>query len=272
MVRTLNKLSDLRKTKYGQPPPRHGLNLLWWFAHYCVQIDSNGRMIAKYNPTNGAFGFHRFYNKDRLLPYTDLPYYEVGNLHSAGSLPYYVTKNYTGHSDKSNKDRIIVSFDSRLNKFEKMYVTQHSDLVHFDQNHTYCISIDLLKNIQDLSREELLRGRTNRSEHISIDIPQSAQIQPLQSQSICEECCALLTCALFTVIIIAAILWLLKQWKYSFHPLLFVVLANYKAVINCLSLLGQLFIYLNKMNYMFYMLITVYEIRLYVYYCILFNV
>ncbi len=57
MVRALNKLSDLRQTKYGQPPPRHGLNLLWWFAHYCVQIDSNGQMTAQCNPANGALAF-----------------------------------------------------------------------------------------------------------------------------------------------------------------------------------------------------------------------
>uniref|UniRef100_A0A673I7I1 Uncharacterized protein n=1 Tax=Sinocyclocheilus rhinocerous TaxID=307959 RepID=A0A673I7I1_9TELE len=210
MVITLNNLSDLRESRFGQPPPRHGLNLLWWFAHDCVQIDSNGRLTAECNPTNGAFGFHQFYNRDRLLPYTYLPYYEVGNLHSTGSLPYYVTENYTGYSDSSNTDRIIVSFDSRRRRFENVYVTQHSDQVHFDQNHTYCISTELIKDIQDLSREAFLSGRTNGSEHISIDIPQSEQIQPFQSQSTSEECFARLTCALFTLICIAAIVWYLK--------------------------------------------------------------
>ncbi len=183
MVRTLNKLSKLRETKYGQPPPRHGLNLLWWFAHYCVQIDSNGRMTAQCNPENGEFGFHRFYNWDALLPKINLPYYEVGNLNNAGSLPYYVTENYTGHSDKSNKDRIIVSFESRWRRFMNVYVTQHSDQTNFDQNHTYCISVDLLKNIQDLSREEFLRGRTNRSEQLSISIPQSLKTTTRQGIS-----------------------------------------------------------------------------------------
>ncbi|XP_058649827.1 uncharacterized protein LOC131551120 [Onychostoma macrolepis] len=183
MVRTLNKLSDLRRTKYGQPPPRHGLNLLWWFAHYCVQIDSNSRMTAQCNPINGAFGFHRFYNRDGLLPYSDLLYYEVGNLNTAGSLPDYVTENYTGYSDSSNKDRIIVSFDPRWRRFEKIYVTQHSDQTNFDQNHTYCISLDLLMDIKGLKREDFLRGRTNRSEHISIDIPQSLQTNTCQSIS-----------------------------------------------------------------------------------------
>ncbi len=223
-------------------------------------------------------------------------------------------------------------------------MTQHSDRVNFDQNHTYRISLDLLNDIQDLSREEFLREPTNHSEHISIDIHQSAQgetcqnisnelieaieelncedfrsepmnyseqlstdihqsvqrqtcqstsneltkfikqlnhddflrepmncseqvpidvlqsvqgetcqsidnelieeieelnreepmnrseqistdIQSVQrqtchSQHTCGKRSTVLRCALFTVIIIAAIAWYLKQWKYSFHPLL----------------------------------------------------
>uniref|UniRef100_A0A672M3A0 Uncharacterized protein n=1 Tax=Sinocyclocheilus grahami TaxID=75366 RepID=A0A672M3A0_SINGR len=180
-VRTLNNLSDLRESRFGQPPPRHGLNLLWWFAHDCVQIDFNGRLTAECNPTNGAFGFHRFHNRDGLLPYSDLLYYEVGNLNSTDSLPDYVTENYTGYSDSSNTDRIIVSFGPRRRRFENVYVTQHSDQVHFDQNHTYRISTELIKDIQDLSREEFLREPTNHSEHISIDIHQSAKNNSYQS-------------------------------------------------------------------------------------------
>ncbi len=182
-VRTLNDLSDLKETRFGQPPPRHGLNLLWWFAHDCVQIDFNGRMTAQCNPTNGAFGFHRFHNRDGLLPYSDLLYYEVGNLNTTDSLPDYVTENYTGYSDNSNKDRIIVSFDPRRRRFENIYVTQHSDQVNFDQNHTYRISAELIKDIQELSRKEFLREHTNRSEHVSIDIYQSAQTNSCQSIS-----------------------------------------------------------------------------------------
>ncbi len=216
-VRTLNNLSDLRETRFGRPPPRHGLNLLWWFANYCVQIDSNDQMIAKCNPANGAFGFHRFYNWDRLLPHSDLPYYEVGNLYSANSLPYYVTKRYTGYSDSSNMDRIIVSFISKRRRFMNVYVTQHSDQVHFDQNHTYCISLDLLKDIQELSREDFLSGRTNRPEHISINIPQSVQHNQTNTSQR-EKCCwALLCCSLLILLlVIAATVYLLLKWKYSF--------------------------------------------------------
>ncbi|KAL1281790.1 hypothetical protein QQF64_000593 [Cirrhinus molitorella] len=212
-MRTLNTLSELKETGFGQPPPRHGLNLLWWFAHECVQIDSNGSMTANCDPASGAFGFERFYNKESLLPKLIHPlvYYEVGNLHKSDSLPDYVTENYTGHSDSSNKDRIIVSFNSRWKTFENIYVTQHSDQFHFDQNHTYCISIALLKDIKELSRnKDFPRGRTNHSEHVSIDIPHSAQIKPYKSQSSCEECCAMLTSVLFLVMFIAAIVWFFK--------------------------------------------------------------
>ncbi|KAL1281792.1 hypothetical protein QQF64_000595 [Cirrhinus molitorella] len=182
-VRTLSYLSDLRETGFGHPPPRHGLNLLWWFAHECVQIDFNGRLTAECNPTNGAFGFHRFHNRDGLLPYSDLLYYEVGNLNSTDSLPDYVTKNHTRYSNNSNKDRIIVSFDPRRRRFENIYVTQHSDQVNFDQNHTYRISAELIKDIQDLSYEEFLREPTNRSAHASIAIHKSAQANTCPSNS-----------------------------------------------------------------------------------------
>ncbi len=213
-VRTLYNLSELRETRFGRPPPRHGLNLLWWFAHYCVQIDSNDQMIAKCNPANGAFGFHRFYNWDRLLPYSDLPYYEVGNLNTPDSLPDYVTKRYTGYSDSSNMDRIIVSFNSRQRRFMNVYVTQHSDQKHFDQNHTYRISLDLLKDIQELNRKDFLRRRTNRPEHISINIPQSVQHNQTNTSQR-EKCCwALLCCSLLILmLVIAATVYLLLKMK-----------------------------------------------------------
>ncbi|RXN09077.1 interferon-inducible Gig1 [Labeo rohita] len=200
IMRTLNNLSDLKETGFGRPPPRHGLNLLWWFAHDCVRIDSNGQMIARCDIANGPFGFERFHNRERLLPYTDLPYYEVGNLHKHGSLPEYVTENYTGsRSDNSNTDRIIVSFDSgkRLNN---IYVTQHSDQVHFDQNHTYRISLDLMKKIKKLSREEFLRGRTNRPEQLFISMPPSVQHNHSNTCLSKKCCCALICCGLLMII------------------------------------------------------------------------
>ncbi len=80
-MRALNELSDLRETRFGRPRPRHGLNLLWWFAHKCVEIDSNGQMIAQCNPEYGDFGFDLFYNWEILLPKSNLP-----NLNTPDSL------------------------------------------------------------------------------------------------------------------------------------------------------------------------------------------
>lgn len=213
MVRTLNNVSKLRQTGFGQPSPRHGLSLLWWFAHDCVKIDSNGRMIAQYDPRNGAFGFELFHNRESILPYSSLPYYEVGNLHKAGSLPPYVTKKYTGYSDDSNKDRIIVSFDSKLNKFEKIYVTQHSDQVNFDQNHTYCISNDLLKDIKKSSHEDFLRGRTNGSQPVSISMPPSVQHRQTNTCLSWKCRCALIGCTLLLIAIACVTLYFLFKPK-----------------------------------------------------------
>ncbi|KAL1281791.1 hypothetical protein QQF64_000594 [Cirrhinus molitorella] len=185
-ITTLYDLSDLKHTGFGQPRPRHGLNLLWWFAHNCVQIDSNGRIFAKCDPAKEVFGFEQFNNYEALLPNTGQKYYKVGSLKTPGSLRYhlpkYVTKKYTGHLDDSNKDRIIVSFDSSLNKFEKIYVTQHSDRTKFDQNHTYHISINLMQKINELKRKDFLKKTINHS-HVSKDKHQSVLTNSCQSTS-----------------------------------------------------------------------------------------
>uniref|UniRef100_A0A3B4BP40 Uncharacterized protein n=1 Tax=Pygocentrus nattereri TaxID=42514 RepID=A0A3B4BP40_PYGNA len=147
MVRTLNELPQLRKSRSGQPCPRQGHKLLYWFACECVEID-NGRMTIQCKPEEGDFGFHRFHNRieddeDGLLPNRDLPYYEVGNLHSPGAhqLPHYVTEVKT-HQQGSNTDRIIVSRDDVW--FDKVYITTHRDESNFDIDSTYRISKGLL--------------------------------------------------------------------------------------------------------------------------------
>jgi len=217
-MRTLNYLSDLRESRFGQPPPRHGLNLLWWFVHECVQIDSNGRIIALYNPANGDFGFCPFHNREGLLPYSNLPYYEVGNLNKTGSLPGYVTEKYSRWSNDSNKDRIIVSFNSGWNRFDSMYVTQHSGVLSFDQNHTYNISIDLLMKIKSLNHAEFLR-QTNDPNHMYIyqqsNIHSQFTASHLQgqrshqiTQDDCTSCCALVFVLLFLFIILACLFYL----------------------------------------------------------------
>lgn len=154
-MKTLNNLSHLRDSGFGQPPPRHGLCLLWWFGRKCVRISEDGRMIALCNPADGDFGFRRFNNDDGRLPDSDLLYYELGNLSTPGLLPYYVTKNYESDFEESNADRIIVSVSSDEDGevcFEKIYVTQ------LDMNHTYRISQGLIQVIKNTARTDFLES------------------------------------------------------------------------------------------------------------------
>ncbi|XP_057187289.1 uncharacterized protein LOC130552757 isoform X1 [Triplophysa rosa] len=215
MVGTLANLSELRKSRFGQPYPRHGLSLLWWFANDFVDIDRNGRMFTRYNPEDGSFGFHKFHNLEGLLPHTDLTYYEVGNLsnrhHPQHAFPHAVTKNYDPDVPDSNTDRIIVSVHSSRNQvwFDKVYVTQHSDQTRFDQNRTYLIRREIIEDIRNLSAGEFLRQMKN-DQHF-----QSLQIEPIQDSTheqqrsyqstedeCCKTCCCLIGCALIVAIII----------------------------------------------------------------------
>ncbi|XP_051561623.1 uncharacterized protein LOC127445517 [Myxocyprinus asiaticus] len=198
-LKTLNELAQLRDSRFGQPYPRHGLNLLWWFAKKCVYIDKKGCMIAQCNPENGDFGFHRFHNTDGLLPSSSLPYYEVGNLNTPGRLPHYVKRNYYHcYSDDSNTDRIIVSLISSRNGevkyFDKIYVTRHSDQVHFEHNRTYLISRGLIKIIENFeSRGEFLSKTVDNQRYDPEAVLQpesfrnkknSTESRPFQSQNL----------------------------------------------------------------------------------------
>lgn len=153
-IRTLNELSQLRDSEFNQEPPRHGLNLLYWFAHDVDHL----------NPSAGAFGFHRFYNRmdddddDDLLPKQNFPYYEVGNLNARGAdkLPRYVRPSNSHYYKEYNKDRIIV----RLNNgcIDRVYVTEHEDEKNFNHSRTYRVSQGLLDHIRRISeRKQFLK-------------------------------------------------------------------------------------------------------------------
>lgn len=151
-VRTLNELSQLVRSDFNQPPPRHGFRLLYWFAQEQHWLD----------PTSGAYGFHRFHNRiddeeDHLLPYQNLPYYEVGNLNSAGAekLPDYIrTRNSIHYNKQGNMDRIIVRLsDGRI---DRVYVTEHEDQKEFSSSRTYRVSQGLLDQIRGMQREAFL--------------------------------------------------------------------------------------------------------------------
>ncbi|XP_043090581.1 uncharacterized protein LOC122341204 isoform X2 [Puntigrus tetrazona] len=161
MVSTLNELSQLKQSGFGQPQPRHGLNLLYWFAQEYISV-RNGKIVSSYSPEDGDFGFHRYYNRiedddDRLLPSRNLLYYEVGNLNARGAdkLPGYVRASYSPGDPDSNKDRVIV-----CQGFSRVYVTEHSDQKQFDSSRTYRVSLGLLQIIRNMSNQKQYLEKT----------------------------------------------------------------------------------------------------------------
>ncbi|KAL0202988.1 hypothetical protein M9458_001006, partial [Cirrhinus mrigala] len=169
MVSTLNELSQLKYSGFGQPWPRHGLNLLYWFAQDYIHF-SNSDIVPIYGPQNGDFGFHKYHNRiedddDHIVPFQNLPYYEVGNLNSRGAekLPKYVKKNYSQNNPDSNKDRIIVRQDA-YGYFTRVFVTEHNDPKRFDKSKTFRVSQGLLEIIKNMSREQFLKQTINTGE------------------------------------------------------------------------------------------------------------
>ncbi len=172
MVSTLNELSQLKYSGFGQPWPRHGLNLLYWFAQDYIYF-SNGKIVSIYSPEDGDFGFHEYHNRieddddDHLLPRQILSYYEVGNLNYPGAnkLPNYVRANYRQNIPDNNKDRIIVRQDDDDDgNFNRVYVTEHSDPKRFDSSKTFRVSQGLLKIIKNMGREQYLQKIANTRE------------------------------------------------------------------------------------------------------------
>ncbi|XP_030643706.1 uncharacterized protein LOC115823823 [Chanos chanos] len=156
---TLNEMTKLRESGFGQQYPRHGLKLLHWFARECFTFDTNNEMLARCKPSSGVYGFHLFENRsdENLLPVSNFPYYEVGNLKLPGAdkLPDYVRKDYTGFHDKSNVDRIIVRLHNEK-QFDRVYVTEHDGPSTFSQEHTFRISRNLLKMIRKMDLDTFL--------------------------------------------------------------------------------------------------------------------
>ncbi len=176
MVSTLNELSQLKYSGFGQPRPRHGLKLLYWFAQDYIDF-RNGKIVSIYSPQDGDFGFHEYHNRiedyeDHIVPLQNLPYYEVGNLNAPGAdkLPNYVRANYRQNNLNSNKDRIIVRQDANDN-FNRVYVTEHNDPRRFDSSRTYRVSQGLLQIIKNMSREQYLKLTANTQEdHVRLTL------------------------------------------------------------------------------------------------------
>ncbi|XP_077102153.1 uncharacterized protein LOC143753565 [Siphateles boraxobius] len=191
---TLNELSQLKRSGFGQPlpSPRHGLNLLYWFAHEYIDFSYCGEVVLKFRPQKGDFGFHKYHNRideeDPILPIQNLPYYEVGNLNYSGAdkLPNYVRENYkrNRHIPDSNKDRVIVRLDAN-GSFNRVYVTEHSDPIRFDSNKTFRVSQGLLQIIKNMSRDQYLSQLSSTPEKQAGFTPQSHYNTPPNNDSWC---------------------------------------------------------------------------------------
>ncbi|XP_064843257.1 uncharacterized protein LOC135554752 [Oncorhynchus masou masou] len=180
MVQTLNNMAELRGSRFGRPWPRHGLKLLFWFANDYIVFDDDNQMVANYDPEEGDFGFHHFRNRlecennvcKRLLPYSEYPFYDVGNLYhpTSKSLPKYVREGNTHQIDTSNMDRLIISMRPDMT-VDQVYVTQHEDLKSFDPVNTYRISRGLLMIIRGHPLSNFLKqaGYSTHEQNVIID-------------------------------------------------------------------------------------------------------
>lgn len=173
-IKTLNEIAHLKNSTFGKPHPRHGLKLLYWFAHDCVYSEDD-QPYLEYDPSNGDFGFKDFHNNEGLLPNQDNPYYKVGNLNSnrGSELPKYVQENYDSEQDITNADRLIICLDDDNEWLDRIYVTRHHGQRTFDQSNTYRISKGLLKIISDFSN---LRDFLNAVGYVAIQRPAESYI------------------------------------------------------------------------------------------------
>ncbi|CAM4472754.1 unnamed protein product [Leuciscus chuanchicus] len=187
MPEKITTIRDLNECGFGQPWPRHGLKLLYWFAKNCLWVNDNGDMFLACDPAKGVFGFHHFENryikhKGKLLPDVNFPYYLLGNLNSPGAdmLPDYIKEHNTSWHDVSNADRIIVT-DHGQRKFGKMYLTTHIDQSNYDPYATFHIARCLLKIIQSYPNlEDFLQSlgyQDNTSKQPALIACQMVQIE-----------------------------------------------------------------------------------------------
>ncbi|KAM4584928.1 uncharacterized protein PAE49_004334 isoform 1-T4 [Odontesthes bonariensis] len=166
-------LEQLMSSGFGHPFPRHGLQLLFWFANHCVACELDTlvgvmKLVSECQPETGVYGFHRFGNVEELLPVLYRPkkhkskrqfaYFEVGNLSTetypeSANLPSYVRENYgfEGTYDNCNKDRIIISYQVRTRVVETVYVTEHDEAAAgmFRRDGTHEIRSELIQALQN---------------------------------------------------------------------------------------------------------------------------
>ncbi|XP_029287813.1 uncharacterized protein LOC115008374 [Cottoperca gobio] len=165
-------IEHLMNSGFGCPFPRHGLQLLFWFANHCVTCELNNcvvimQLVSGCLPERGFYGFHLFGNIEELLPVMNRPrkrkskrpvvYFEVGNLNTetypaSANLPTYVRENYDldGNFGNNNIDRIIVRYQVRTRVVETVYVTEHDGAAFgsFSTARTFEIHPELIQALQ----------------------------------------------------------------------------------------------------------------------------
>ncbi|KAG5841806.1 hypothetical protein ANANG_G00170860 [Anguilla anguilla] len=173
---TLEEINDLVGNDFGHNFPRHGLNLLYWFSSEYITFDNNDNMQPATDPKQGVYGFHKYQNREDLLPslcnQIGYDYYTVGNLLKNENLPQgerlpnYVLEEFRqsmtlNSRNQRNRDRIIVR-RTPDGAIDLVYITQHHDInsdhgSEYDLNNTYRISKDLIKAVRNLMRESFLQ-------------------------------------------------------------------------------------------------------------------
>ncbi|XP_074512974.1 uncharacterized protein LOC141781259 [Sebastes fasciatus] len=175
-VQRLRSINALKKINFGQSVPKHSLLLLHWFAN-TVDIDEHDVIRLAFDPNREDYGSHQYHNSEGLLD--SLPpgyrYYTFGNLHQETSMPLppYVVRpprEYEG----TNRDRIIIRIREQntggqaLQRIYQVYITQHYDTYEnqgtpYDPDHTYKITVNLLRQIREFSvgqnQQQLLQLR-----------------------------------------------------------------------------------------------------------------
>lgn len=159
-IRVLHSIRDLKTIDFGRSVPRHSLLLLYWFANR-VDMNHNNVIRLNFNP-NTHYGSHHYGNYEGLLDtlVQGYQYYTVGNLEedSAQRLPDYVLNPQRGY-EGNNLDRIVFSVYRRSTRqgteqiIDRVFITHHHQHQgnHYDPNHTYEISPNLLREIRRFS-------------------------------------------------------------------------------------------------------------------------
>ncbi|XP_062386705.1 uncharacterized protein LOC134075188 [Sardina pilchardus] len=172
-IRTLNSTRDLADNNiaFGKTFPRHGLKLLYWLTHD-LQCDQNNVIQLRnleqqenMNLDSRPYGFHMYCNREECLPPSLNPYYTLGNLNNLKfphtiELPSYVRDDYDNNRNNrlSNRDRVVVEVDTPSTEDTPRRVIAVYITEHYDQQNTYRLSPQLLREIRSItSQEEFFR-------------------------------------------------------------------------------------------------------------------